>query len=164
MNIENISKDIFRWVTNVYNELGSGFNESVLQSALAIEFRENKIKYLREPHIEIYYKEQVLGLDRPDFVLLPPVKKNWELNDPIIVETKVSMKLSNENRQQLKSYLKSFPRNKNSTLQKTAAGILVNFLKTEEFGEQENDKLKVEIECWEYKNRTDSVRLVYMLP
>ena len=164
MNIENVTKDIFLWATNVYNELGSGFNETVLQSALAIEFRENKIKYLREPHIEIFYKEHVLGLDRPDFVLLTPTKKLWNMQYPIIVETKVSMKLSNENRQQLKSYLRSFPRNKNSSLQKTSGGILLNFLKTEEFGEQINGNEKIELEFWDYKHRTDSVRLAYSLP
>ena len=41
----------------VYDELGSGFKEDTLQQALAIAFRQSNIKYLRENHLEIFYKK-----------------------------------------------------------------------------------------------------------
>ena len=118
MKIKTISNDIFNLAHNVYKELGGGFNEAVLQKAFAIELREAKIKYLQEVNIEIFYKGHSIGTDRPDFLLLTPAKSNWALSDPLILETKWSNKLTNDNRMQLKSYFKSLPRNKNSTLHK----------------------------------------------
>jgi len=164
VNIEKISLDIYKRALDVYNELGSGFNESVLQSALSVEFRDAGVKYLREPHIEIFYKKQAVGLDRPDFILLPKGIKGWQMEDPLILETKVSAKLSNEYRQQLKSYFVSIPYNKNTTLQKTKSGILLNFLKTEDFEEGEATKNAVEIEFWGFIKRSKSMKLRYSLP
>ena len=81
----------------VYRELGSGFKEDTLQQALAIAFREAKVNYLRETHIEIFYKKESLGLLRLDF-LLPAQKHNkWELKSPIVIETKSTSKI-NHNR------------------------------------------------------------------
>ena len=164
MNIGAISKDIFNLAHKVYKELGGGFNETVLQKAFAIELREAKIKYLQEVNIEIFYKGHSIGTDRPDFLLLTPAKSNWALSDPLILETKWSNKLSNDNRMQLKSYLKSLPRNKNSTLHKTSTGILLKFLKTEEFVPGKQSIPEIELEFWEYNKRRDSMKLKYVLP
>ena len=164
MNIEKICADIYEWASTVYSELGSGFNENILQAALAVEFRENKIKYLREPHIEIFYKDHSLGLDRPDFILLPAFKRKWEMNESIILETKVSLKLSDENRQQLKSYLISLQKNKNTTFQKTNKGILLNFLKTEEIGVKDSSKNNIETEFWTLNRISKRFYLTNVLP
>ena len=48
---------IYTLAQNVYEELGSGFKEDTLQQALAIAFRKSKVNYLRETHIEIFYKK-----------------------------------------------------------------------------------------------------------
>ena len=56
MNINKLFKEIIRISNSVFNELGGGFNENVHQVGLSIEFREAKIKYLREVNIEIFYK------------------------------------------------------------------------------------------------------------
>ena len=47
-----------------------------LHAALAIEFRERSIAYLREPHLEVFYRGQCIALDRPDFVV-------WTDNDGV---------------------------------------------------------------------------------
>ena len=39
----------------VRSHLGCGFNEVIFQNALAIEFRKNKIEYLKEVNIEIFF-------------------------------------------------------------------------------------------------------------
>ena len=111
MNAQKICDDLFNIATGIYNELGGGFNEAVHQNALAIEFRDNGIKYIKEVNIEVFYKGQSVGTDRPDFVLLSSRKKSWNLNEPLVIETKVASNITNDHIQQLKSYLKSFPHN-----------------------------------------------------
>ena len=164
MKIERISKDIFNLAQKVYDELGGGFPEPILQNALAIELREAKIKYLKEVNIEIFYKEQSIGTDRPDFVLLTPGKSSWDLKSAIILETKWSNRFKNDNRMQLKSYFKSFPRNKNSALHKIRNGILLRFLKTEDFEEGKQSNQEIELEFWEYNKGSGSMKLKYVLP
>ena len=74
----------------VYEELGSGFKEDTLQQGLAIAFRQARIKYLRETHLEIFYKKESLGLFRLDFFIPAQKNKKWELKHPDIIETKAN--------------------------------------------------------------------------
>ncbi|MFH1128769.1 MAG: GxxExxY protein [Candidatus Omnitrophota bacterium] len=53
---------------NVYNELGSGYKESVYHKALAIEFDIQGIRYEEEKRIVIKYKGKNAGYYTPDFV------------------------------------------------------------------------------------------------
>ena len=54
----------------MYEHLGGGnFDEKDYQKALGFEFKLNKIEYLREAHLELYYKEMPLKLGAPDFFL-----------------------------------------------------------------------------------------------
>lgn len=149
----------------VYSELGGGFNEPTNQAALAIEFREAGIPYLKEVNIEIFYKGQCVGTDRPDFILLPH-KKPWNLRKPIVLETKVSPKLSDDHHQQLKTYLKSLPQNRNATLTGIDRGILLRFHKAENFRqlvEVRHDR-PVELELWRYSATSDTMELMYSAP
>ena len=164
MKIDKICQDIFNIATDIFEELGGGFNETVNQNALAMELRKSKVNYLKEVNIEIFYKGESIGTDRPDFVLLPSRKKGWSLNEPILLETKVAPAINNEHRQQLKSYFKSFPRNKNSTLHHIKKGILLKFLKSEDFIDSENSKHLIEIELWGHQKAKDKINLIYSLP
>ena len=47
-NFKIFCKDIYNISTDIYSELGSGFNEAVYQNALGIEFRKRNIKYLKQ--------------------------------------------------------------------------------------------------------------------
>ena len=76
-NLNILCDDLYNISVDIFSELGSGFNEAVYQNALGIEFRKWNIKYLKEVNIEIYYKDHSVGLDRPDFILLPSRKKGW---------------------------------------------------------------------------------------
>lgn len=164
MKIDKICKDIFNIATDIFEELGGGFNETVNQNALAMELRNSKVNYLKEVNIEIFYKGESIGTDRPDFVLLPSRKKGWSLNEPILLETKVTPAINNEHRQQLKSYFKSFPRNKNSTLHHIKKGILLKFLKSEDYIDPDKTKPSIELECWDYKKSSGNMKLVLSLP
>lgn len=51
----------------VYKTLGDGFSEDMYQRALAFELRNKSIDYLRETNVEIFYKDQMVGLGEIDF-------------------------------------------------------------------------------------------------
>ena len=135
----------------VYKELGSGFKEDTLQQALAISFRKVGIKYLRETHLEIFYKKESLGLFRLDFLIPAQKNKKWQLKTPIVIETKASSKLNIDAHLQLKNYLISLPKNSSEELKHISEGILLNW-KNNLDPEAIRKELKgTEIELWSYK-------------
>jgi len=94
-----LSNQIKKIAEDIYNNLGSGFEERIYQNALAIELRLRNIKYLKEMEIEIFYKGYSVGVDKPDFLVL--------FDRAFIVEIKVTDKIKDDNRMQLKSYCTS---------------------------------------------------------
>lgn len=107
----------------VKKNLGCDFDEHIYQSAMAIEFRRNKIDYLKEVNIEIFYKGESVGVDRPDFILT----RIEGITKPIILELKVADKITDDHRAQLKSYYVSLPKNNNPVLNDFIGGILLAF-------------------------------------
>jgi len=92
----------------IYKELGAGYNETVYEEALAVEFRARKIKYDVEKNTEIFYKGIKVGIHRLDFI----VEKK------LVVELKAQSNLTSSHVGQTRSYLKTL---------NLANGILVNF-------------------------------------
>tara|TARA_Y100001970_G_scaffold33131_1_gene41072 strand:- start:9063 stop:9572 length:510 start_codon:yes stop_codon:yes gene_type:complete len=130
----------------IYEEMGGlNFDEKDFQIAMGHELDQKKIEYLRETHIELYYKDIPIKLGAPDFYLSNEKPQT-------IIEIKLGSSLANANRQQLKMYLLSIKRNPKSVLKNVKNGILLNFLKDnpETFGSKEPIRkksiFKVEIE------------------
>lgn len=94
---------------SVQNELGSSFLESVYQEALAVEFGNMGIPYVREQRMDIYYKDQLLDKKySADFVCY----------QGIIVEIKVCSALNDAHTAQVLNYLSAL---------KLRIALLVNF-------------------------------------
>ena len=114
----------------VYLHLGGGnFDEKDFQKALGIEFRDRKIDYLRELHVELFYKNVPLKLGAPDFFFN-------KLRSPAILEVKLGSIADGSrsllaSRQQLRMYLDSIKKSTNPALSKVREGYLLNFLKIE---------------------------------
>ncbi len=82
----------------VHKQLGSGFLEAVYQEALAIEFENRKIPFVKEQKLEINYKGELLSKYYiADFVCY----------DEIIVEVKALTELSGTEEAQVINYLKA---------------------------------------------------------
>ncbi len=160
--MNKVSTTLHTIASEIYEELGAGFDEVPLQSALAIEFRERKIPYLKEVNIELFYKGQNIGTAIPDFVLLPCKRKNWEIKTPIILETKVGSALRAKQYRQLRLYLKSMPYNKNPILQKITKGYLLRFSDVEIYKDGIETKAEepVTLELWQYSRKKDEMKLV----
>ena len=122
-NLKSLSVQIKTLAEEVRKHLGCGFDEVIFQNALAIEFRRHKIEYLKEVNIEIFYKGESVGVDRPDFI----ITRIGGFRKPVILETKVSDKISDNHRMQLRSYCTSLPRNNNPVLKGFAGGMLLSF-------------------------------------
>ena len=93
----------------VYNESGNGFLEPVYQESLEMELADQKIPFIAQKELELYYKKRKLRQKYiPDFVCY----------EKIIVEIKAVSALNDNHRAQLFNYLKATG---------LKLGILVNF-------------------------------------
>ncbi|HSY61809.1 MAG TPA: GxxExxY protein, partial [Cytophaga sp.] len=67
--INTLTHAIIGCAMEVHRTLGNGFQEKIYQRCLAIEFNLQKIKYVWEQEMEIFYKGNSVGLRRVDFFI-----------------------------------------------------------------------------------------------
>ena len=102
---QKIAKDIF-------NDLGSGFEECIYQKAFEVALRLEKIPYENQRIVPIFYKNFNIGEAKPDLVISKDKEK-------IVVELKATgSSLSPKEEVQLKKYLEMLNIKK---------GLLINF-------------------------------------
>lgn len=82
----------------VYKDKGCGLVEPVYQECLAIEFEHQRIPFIEQQQLDLYYRERKLThLYKPDFVCF----------SKILIEIKAVTKLVDEHRAQVMNYLKA---------------------------------------------------------
>lgn len=104
----DITEKILRAAMHVHSILGNGFQKVIYQRALEIEFRLLGIEYGREVSIPVFYKTELIGERRVDFLI----------EGKICVELKALVKLENVHLAQGKNYLEAF---------NLEVGLLINF-------------------------------------
>ncbi|HDL02112.1 MAG TPA: GxxExxY protein [candidate division Zixibacteria bacterium] len=92
----------------VYDELGTGFLESVYEKSLMIELKDIGLNSINQKSLNVYYKNQLVGDFKADIIV----------EDKIIIEIKAVSKLTVQHEAQLINYLKATD---------TKVGLLVNF-------------------------------------
>ena len=105
---EEITKKIIKCFYKIYDELGSGFLESVYEKALMIELKDMGLKADNQKSLDVYYKNQLVGEFKSDIIA----------EDKIIIEIKSVTKLTAQHEAQLINYLKATG---------IKVGLLVNF-------------------------------------
>ncbi|MFI5156874.1 MAG: GxxExxY protein [Chitinophagales bacterium] len=93
---------------NVHNILGCGFQELIYQRALEIEMRLAQVSFTREHEMPIYYKGEMIGNRRVDFLI----------NGIISLELKAISKLEHLQIAQAINYLEVY---------NLEIGLLINF-------------------------------------
>lgn len=104
----DITERIIKCAFIVHNTIGAGFQEVIYQRALAIELDYEKLNYIREQEMPIYYRDIQIGERRVDFL----VENN------VLVELKAVSKLEDVHLAQAINYLEAF---------KLEVGLLINF-------------------------------------
>ena len=136
---------------NAYKELGSGFKEDTFQKALSICFRLHGIDYLKETNIEIFFKNESLGVFRLDFLIPPQKHKSFLLKKAVVIETKVSVSIKNPARLQLKNYLESLPKNKSEIFKSVSEGFILNW--HDGADAEEIPQNGVDLELWRLRSK-----------
>ena len=81
---------------NVYNVLGGGIKEKIIQRALFKELISKGLFADKEVRIDIFYKQEKIGVYIPDIIV----------NDKIMIEIKSKPLIANEDKKQFWGYLK----------------------------------------------------------
>lgn len=92
----------------VHRTLGNGFLESVYGNALALELRHEGFEFIREPLLQVLYRDEVVGEFRADFLVA----------SELIVELKAILALNPSHEVQLVNYLSATG---------VETGLLLNF-------------------------------------
>ncbi len=108
MMYEELSGKILNAYFNVLKILGTGYLESVYENAMCVELDELGIPYVRQKHLNVIYRERLIGEFVADIVV----------DDKIILELKSVSKLVPAHSAQLINYL---------TITKFKVGLLLNF-------------------------------------
>jgi len=105
---QEITEKIIGCAMRVHSVLGNGFQEIIYQRALAIEFAEAGLDFVREQEMDIFYKNQHVGNRRVDFFV----------ENKILVELKALTQLEDVHLAQAINYLEAF---------RVEVGLLISF-------------------------------------
>lgn len=92
-----LSYEIIGILYDVYNELGYGFQEKYYERAIAKEFERKKLKYKKQLHVPLEFKNEKIG----DYFL------DFLVEDKIVIELKRGDNFSRKNIEQIYAYLKA---------------------------------------------------------
>lgn len=124
--IKKIAEDVFE-------TLGSGYNEEVYEKAMEVGLRLAKIPYENQRVLPIFYKKFAVGTSRPDLIV-----KDTDGGEKIVLELKATPTQTGMKEEvQLQKYLQVL---------KMKKGIIINFPQTNKDGPGS------EIEFWEVSN------------
>ena len=104
----DITQNIIGCAMKVHNTLGNGFQEVIYQRALAIEMSKQRLSFVREMEMPIFYENEEIGTRRVDFFV----------EDKIMVEIKAITQLEKVHLAQALNYLEAY---------KMEIGMLFNF-------------------------------------
>lgn len=104
----DLTQKIIGAAMEVHKTLGNGFQELIYQRALAIEFNDQKIIFIREKEMELFYKGINIGSRRVDFLV----------EEKIMVELKAVEKIEDVHLAQTINYLEAY---------NLEIGLLINF-------------------------------------
>ena len=108
MRYEELTRNIIGCAMKVHSTLGNGFQEVIYQRALEKEMRDSNIDFLREHNMPIFYKGELMGTRRVDFLV----------EGRISVELKALITIENVHIAQALNYLEAY---------NIPVGLLLNF-------------------------------------
>jgi GxxExxY protein len=105
---QDITEKIISCFYKVYNRLGYGFLEKVYENTLCVELQNEKMNFLQQSSVQVFYDENIVGNFVSDLIV----------EEKVIVEVKAITAIRKEHDAQLLNYLKAT---------KLEVGLLLNF-------------------------------------
>lgn len=87
----------------VFDELGPHFSEATYQNAFEVECQMRQLRFIRQPTLNIMYKGNIVGFQRPDMI----VEGQVVIEMKVCRETNTSHRIMKNWESQLRNYLKS---------------------------------------------------------
>lgn len=105
---DDLTEQAIESANEVYKFLGGGYEETIYEEAVAVEFRKRNIKYEVEKYTEVFYKGEKVGTHRLDFII----------ENKLVVELKSQANITKTHIAQTICYLKTLG---------LKMGLLINF-------------------------------------
>ncbi len=104
--------DVLRALTqDIYDKLGSGFDEVVYQKAFEVGLRLRRIPYEAQRVVPVFYEGFYIGEGKPDLIVGDGTEK-------VVIELKAVESVGHKERAQIENYLRVLT---------ISCGLLVNF-------------------------------------
>lgn len=104
--------EVLRALTqDVYDKLGSGFDEVVYQKAFEVGLRLRRIPYEAQRVVPVFYEGFYIGEGKPDLIV-------GENGDRVVIELKAVESVGHKERAQIENYLRVLD---------IPLGLLINF-------------------------------------
>jgi GxxExxY protein len=104
--------DVLRALTqDIYDKLGSGFDEVVYQKAFEVGLRLRRIPYEAQRVVPVFYEGFYIGEGKPDLIVGDGAEK-------VVIELKAVESVGHKERAQIENYLRVLT---------ISCGLLVNF-------------------------------------
>jgi len=104
--------EVLRSLTqDIYDKLGSGFDEVVYQKAFEVGLRLRRIPYEAQRVVPVFYEGFYIGEGKPDLII-------GENGDRLVIELKAVESVGHKERTQIENYLRVL---------NISLGLLINF-------------------------------------
>ena len=104
--------EVLRSLTqDIYDKLGSGFDEVVYQKAFEVGLRLRRIPYEAQRVVPVFYEGFYIGEGKPDLIV-------GEHSDRLVIELKAVESVGHKERTQIENYLRVL---------NISLGLLINF-------------------------------------
>ena len=104
--------EVLRALTqDIYDKLGSGFDEVVYQKAFEVGLRLRRVPYEAQRVVPVFYEGFYIGEGKPDLIV-------GEIADRVVIELKAVESVGHKERAQIENYLRVL---------NIDMGILINF-------------------------------------
>ncbi len=125
--IKNLINKVKRCSKDVYEELGSGWSESVYQQALEVALREKGIDYEDQRVLPISFHNHFVGEGIPDLIIWTKVGKK---RIAVVIDLKWASSVKEDHRWQVKRYIRELKKQLRPNEGVFNTGYVINFTKT----------------------------------
>jgi len=124
--IENLIKEVEECANEVYQELGSGWEEKIYQKAMEVALRERGIEYEEQRALPVSFKGHIVGEGYSDLIIW--LRKN-EKKIGVIIDLKATLEIQEDHRAQVARYIQELKKQLKENEEAYPVGFICDFTK-----------------------------------